>query len=207
MAKIIRSANHKLSHSGSSPCRRTACESIEILHQWTIKKNKIDTLCTFCFIAFLKPLVPLHFAFSSCSCRCCEETPPPTIPHETLHLLPLCSRSPSLCAFSSTSPFVCVLVCCALFYQSMRLLHRDQSASPHAGGEDLGPCCTDNDVDDKKKGDEGKRILASASWTNAPLEHVTNKRSFSSFCYRAAFTGLCFNMKDSAVSHIQLIRN
>lgn len=33
------------------------------------------------------------------------------------------------------------------------------------------------------------------------------RREFSLFCFRAAFTGLCFNVKDSAVSHIQLTRN
>lgn len=64
----------------------------------------------------------LHCFFKN---TCTAPFPPPTaIPQETLHLLPLCSRSPSPCAFSSTSPFVCALVCCALFYQPIRLFRR-----------------------------------------------------------------------------------
>lgn len=39
----------------------------------------------------------------------------------------------------------------------MKLVHRDQSVPPWPVG------CTDNDVGDKKEGDEGKRIFASAS--------------------------------------------
>lgn len=63
--------------------------------------------------------------FSFFKKTCTAPFPPPTaIPQETLHLLPLCSRSPSPCAFSSTSPFVCALVCCALFYQPIRLFRR-----------------------------------------------------------------------------------
>lgn len=68
---------------------------------------------------------------------------------------------------------------------------------------------------------EERKIKAFIPWTHAPLqkqaqekkkkkdpqEENTREESFSRFCHHVAFTGLCFNVKDSAVSHVQLIRN
>lgn len=115
----------------------------------------------------------------------------------------------------------CVSVCCALSHQPIGVLRGDQSAAQHADRGSLGPRGSDNDGENKK-GEErqikecmpplpGQTLHYRSKPKKKKKKKVCGRReqeeSFSQFCHRAAFTGLCFNVKDSAVSHVQLIRN
>lgn len=126
----------------------------------------------FSFIAFLKTHALLHFAFLHAAAT--------AIPQETLHLLPLCTHHHCVPfqAHLLLSVYLCVVrssISPLGFCAGINQRHHMQEAGTLAHATRLM-------MERIKKGEEWKRMHASASWTNAPSEHVTRwteeKRGF-----------------------------